>query len=269
MRLNNIFATLLFSICTLLISSCNDDDSLDPISLKDMDISDIKLNYPASSTYTYPLQGGDGNYKVNCNKPEVVDAQISESNHEKVLCLTVQALGDAIVTITDDSQNTLVVNVKVDYYTQRFVVSKQDVFITGDLRDSEKKAITEKALETIPVKVSGGYKFIYTDPEEPTGKVLVYKEKYGGEAIEGTFKRTSATTEHPVTGEHEYHSYELTLPGEQRVFIMQEYKPSERSSMIPLFAFYEDVKDRFTTDYPLLERVHTAQVITQPSDLFY
>lgn len=271
MKLNNILATLLFSLCILFISSCNDDKSLTPISLKGTDTPDIKLNYPASSAYTYTVQGGDGNYKVICNKPEVVEAKIetAASTADKVLSLTVQTLGDAIVTITDNSQNSLTVNVKVDYYTQAFVVNKHDVFIFGDLHNSEKKAITEKALETIPVKVGGGYKFIYTDPKEPTGKVLVYKEKYGGEAIEGIFKIASATIGNPEIGEHEYHSYELTLPEEQRIFMLWVYQPSERSSMIPITAFYEDVKNKFISDYPLVERVYTAQVLTLSSNLFY
>lgn len=138
MKLNNLLATLLFSLCILLISSYNDDEFLTPISLKDMDTPDIKLIYPASSAYT-----------------------------------------------------------------------------------------------------------------------------------EGTFKITSATIRNPGIGEHEYHSYELTLPEEQRIFMLWVYQPSGRTGMIPITTFYEDVKNRFITDYPLVERVHTAQVLTLSSNLFY
>lgn len=62
------------------------------------------------------------------------------------------ALGEAIITVKDQSGNTLDIHVIVDYYTDNYIVSKQDIFLTGDLKDSEKQTIKEKALATIPVK---------------------------------------------------------------------------------------------------------------------
>ena len=83
------------------------------------------------------------------------------------------ALGEAIITVRDQSGNTLDIHVIVDYYTDNYIVSKQDILLTGDLKDSEKQTNKEKALATIPVKTGGGYKFIYTDAEIARGKVCL------------------------------------------------------------------------------------------------
>ena len=45
-----------------------------------------------------------------------------------------------------------------------------------------------RLLEDNTVKTGGGYKFIYTDAEIARGKVLVYQEKFGDKAIEGSFE---------------------------------------------------------------------------------
>ncbi|WP_455666476.1 hypothetical protein [Phocaeicola sp.] len=269
MKLTNTLATVLFTLCTLLISSCSNDDDLAPISLEGLDSSNIGLSYPRSQEFICTLQGGDGSYEVICNKPDIVEAKIVPVNpSEKALSLTVLALGEATVTVTDNSQNTLVINVKVDYYTQNYLVSNYDVFINGTLEDSEKKAITEKALTTIPVKVGGGYKFIFTDEETTKGKVLMYKDKYGNNAIEGTFEIKIVESDEE-TGVIRRPIYELTFPEEKYNFCQFYYPRSSRMSVIEVTAFYEDVKEMFTADYPTIESVYTAQVLAWASDLFY
>lgn len=266
MKLTNLLTTILFSLCTLLISSCVEDDNAAPISFKDIDSPNLKLQFPPIRTYSYTLQGGDGNYTASCNQPEIVEAKIVQGDNasEKALSLKTISRGEAVITITDDSGNSLFVNVKVDYYTQEFLVTKQDVFIKGKLSDAEKKKVTEKALRTIPVKESGGYKFVYTNGEEATGSVCVYKEKYGDKAVEGTFERKEAEGMGEVAG----YTYELTFADGKYLFHTASYQPS-RSDMMVTIAFYEDVKDRFIADYPALESIHTAQALSIPSNLVY
>ena len=58
MRLNSMLATVLIFLCSLVISSCSNDE-LAPISLKNRETANIKLNYPNNQTYSFPLQGGD------------------------------------------------------------------------------------------------------------------------------------------------------------------------------------------------------------------
>ena len=125
-------------------------------------------------------------------------------------------------------------------------------------------------LLTIPVKTGGGYKFIYTDAEIARGKVLVYQEKFGNKAIEGSFERKSNEIENEQWGTRHIISFDLTLPEQpKRTFIISEYIPSSRTSPIVLMAFFEDLKKTFTIDYPTVEQVYTEQVLTVPSHLYY
>ena len=55
MRLNSMLATVLIFLCSLVISSCSNDE-LAPISLKNRETANIKLNYPNNQTYSFPLQ---------------------------------------------------------------------------------------------------------------------------------------------------------------------------------------------------------------------
>lgn len=235
MRLNSMLATVLIFLCSLVISSCSNDE-LAPISLKNRETANIKLNYPNNQTYSFPLQGGDGNYEISCDKPEIIETKMISSCDISIKAL---ALGEAIITVRDQSGNTLDIHVIVDYYTDNYIVSKQDILLTGDLKDSEKQTIKEKALATIPVKTGGGYKFIYTDAEIARGKVLVFQEKFGDKAIEGSFERKSNEIENEQWGTRHIISFDLTLPEQpKRTFIISEYIPSSRTSPIVLMAFF-------------------------------
>ena len=141
MRLNSMLATVLIFLCSLVISSCSNDE-LAPISLKNRETANIKLNYPNNQTYSFPLQGGDGNYEISCDKPEIIETKMISSCDISIKAL---ALGEAIITVRDQSRNTLDIHVIVDYYTDNYIVSKQDILLTGDLKDSEKQTIKEKA----------------------------------------------------------------------------------------------------------------------------
>ena len=77
MRLNSMLATVLIFLCSLVISSCSNDE-LAPISLKNRETANIKLNYPNNQTYSFPLQGGDGNYEISCDKPEIIETKIQK-----------------------------------------------------------------------------------------------------------------------------------------------------------------------------------------------
>lgn len=271
MRLIHFFATALLSICILLVSSCSGDDGLFPISLKDGSGTNIRLYYPQAQPFSYPLQGGDGNYAVTCDNPEIVTARLLQNTEtsEKALSLTALARGEATVIITDQSDHSLTVNVKVDYYTQEFIVGNCDLLIRGNVNDVEKEAITEKAQATIPVAIGGGYKFIYTNAEEAKGTVLMYKEKYGKEAVEGTFERVRIKQEDEASGSINLIGYELTFPDKRYSFRLSTYQRSGRAEMLPVMAFYEDITDAFADEYPSLESLYTVQVLSQVSDLFY
>ena len=108
-----MLATVLIFLCSLVISSCSNDE-LAPISLKNRETANIKLNYPNNQTYSFPLQGGDGNYEISCDKPEIIETKMISSCDISIKAL---ALGEAIITVKDQSGNTLDIHVIVDYYT--------------------------------------------------------------------------------------------------------------------------------------------------------
>ena len=92
--------------------------TLDPASVslkrKNRETANIKLNYPNNQTYSFPLQEGDGNYEISCDKPEIIETKMISSCDISIKAL---ALGEAIITVKDQSGNTLDIHVIVDYYT--------------------------------------------------------------------------------------------------------------------------------------------------------
>ena len=56
-------------------------------------------------------------------------------------------------------------------------------------------------LATIPVKQEEDTNLSNTDAEIARGKVLVYQEKFGDKAIEGSFERKSNEIENETMGE--------------------------------------------------------------------
>lgn len=146
---------LMLSIVALTISTifcaCDSDDDLPPITIRDTDNTAIKLIYPNTYPIGYTIEGGDGNYSVTSDNPEIVlpkiiqvtDASATDMN----LSLEAKGLGTAKVTITDKSQNLLTLVVVVDYMTMYFIIEKHDIQITGnELTDKEKKAISDNIL---------------------------------------------------------------------------------------------------------------------------
>ena len=92
MRLNSMLATVLIFLCSLVISSCSNDE-LAPISLKNRETENIKLNYPNNQAYSFPLLGGDGNYEISCDTPEIIETKMISSCDISIKAL---ALGEAI-----------------------------------------------------------------------------------------------------------------------------------------------------------------------------
>ena len=59
MRLNSMLATVLIFLCSLVISSCSNDE-LAPISLKNRETANIKLNYPNNQHTLFLCKGETG-----------------------------------------------------------------------------------------------------------------------------------------------------------------------------------------------------------------
>lgn len=234
---------------------CNDDD-MEPITLKDRDVTTIKIYYTNSEAeHTYTLQGGDGHYIVKTGSEDIVTAEMISSVD---LRLRVAGLGKTTVTITDNSQNTLILNIEVSYEIRNHVIVKHDVIIVGDdLTENEKKAIREKCLAEIPVKVGGSYQFIFSDPLNRKGEAIICTDALSSYRIETTFEFKEIED---IDNFYPW-GYEIVLDNEKRVFIIGRYYPSTRAYMIVPTALMEDVTRKIQTEYPNAELVYTLQVI--------
>ncbi|MCC8186476.1 MAG: hypothetical protein LIP08_02915 [Bacteroides sp.] len=239
----------------VFLTAC-DDDKWPAIRLADQEDTTLNLWYPyEKDTYSYSLTGGDGTYTAFSYAPDVVGARIVSGKIE----LNIQGLGYTEVVIRDNSGNSLSLDVHVDHYTQRMLVGRCQVSITGDPEESEREAIEQTALSTIPAEEGGGYKFVFTDKESTKGHVYIYPVKFGEDAVEGDF-----VTRHLADGEEgtEYgtYFYDLTIDGKKRTFVWTtwNFSGTRNSEVLPV-VLLEDVTEQFIADYPDAGAVYTLQ----------
>lgn len=241
--------------------ACNDDNGLASITLANREGSNITVLYRGEKTseYAFSLQGGDGYYSARSGNEEVVTAEMITSN----LHLKPTGIGETIVTVEDNSQNTLVLDIRVDYETRDLVVLRHDVSVTGgDLTVNEVNKIREQQLDLIPVKVGGGYKFTFTDAPNDKGIAIIYPETFGSGGIETTFEYKKFEASHEL--EAASYGYEVIMDNEKRKFVLGIYVPSgewpRAEASVPM-ALKEDVTGKVQTEYSKAELVYTSQVI--------
>jgi hypothetical protein len=254
------------------LAGCS-DDKMQPITLMYEEDTSLKLYLGGEGKYNFPLRGGDGSYTVKSSNDKIVTAEMQSSID---LLITVKDLGEAIVTITDNSQNILVLNIQVDYSTETIVIRELDVTIVGDdLTEDEKKAIREKQLARIPVKVGGGYQFINmeyeSDPYSWKGKAIIYTDIFGSDGIETTFESIRLDSR-PIIPATSSGGYEMIIENEKRLFLFGNYNPSYLSIQSVILrtspvekttsALIEDVTSIVQIEYPKAELVYTAQTIS-------
>lgn len=252
---------LILAITAITISSifcaCDNDDELTPIKLKDYDDTTIKIIYQNDLNVGYIIEGGDGKYSVTSDNTEIVTAEIINTKMlgtDINLRLEVKGLGSTKITITDKSQNSLILDISIDYEKLSYTVVAHDILISGDeLTENEKKAISEEYLSEMPVKVGGGYTFIFTDINK--GEALIYTDKFGDNAIETTFEKKRIDSNTLV--------YEIIIDNVKRSFRLSQsyYTPPQRMTMPPELSFFEDITTKVKEKYPKVERARTEQVL--------
>lgn len=256
------FLLLIAAVLTsgTIFFACSDDDDLKPITLKDREETTISLYYPNNTGYSFPIEGGDGNYSVKSSDNDVVKAEMISPFD---FGLEIVGIGETTVTVTDNSQNSLTLNVVVDYESHSFAIKQHDVTVVGDdLTENEKKAIREAELTRIPVKVGGGYKFIFTDLENGKGKAVIYTDTFGSTGMESTFEYKIFENEDEPS--LKARGYEVIINNEKRAFILDRYNPSvvtKRFSENVTMALMEDVTLEVQQEYPKAETVYSSQVI--------
>lgn len=257
MKLTKLLRILLLLI---FITSCN-KEGIEPITLHYVENNSISMVYPNTDKHSISIIGGDGKYSVSCNNVSVLEVELVQE--KKMILLKPQSIGNAIVTISDESGHSYLLNVNIYYSVLSLIVEKQDVIVIGDkLSEVQKAEIQQKAILTLPVKVNGGFKFIYNnDKELNKGQVFIYKENYNINAIESVFEFKRIEIE--VNGFIQTHPvYVITIDGKQREFIVNKYvAPQSKSDMIVPMALNEDITEQFKTEYPDVEFVFTQQRI--------
>lgn len=252
---------LLISVLLVILTGCSKDDDNKPIQLhydiyndKPNPVEDnlVSLLFPASGKTQLIIFGGDGHYAIS-NSDETVVNVTMESMH---INITPLSTGNSTITITDNSGGLYTLNIKVLYRKSNFIIDKQDVVVIGDkLSEAQKTEIQQKAALTLPVKVNGGFSFIYNLYPQKGGEVSIYKDKYGENGIQSTFEEKYTETE--SVG---YRSFVIQIDGKKREFILNQYiAPKSKSDMIVPVAFIEILTDLFKADYPDVESVYTQQ----------
>lgn len=252
---SKFYFILLLTFSVLSMASCDKDDS-DPLRIVDAGLEDLvwTIYYPNDNLACITIGGGERPYSVSC------ESDILKVNMDKwpnAFNYEILGVGDAEVKISDATGEFIILKVKINYRSETIRIAMAEAYVTGDqMTIAAQKELKEKALTTTPVKAGGGYKFVYTG--EMSGIAYVYPDQFGGEHKEGTFLRSRIESEQfssPV--------YEIELDGEKRIFILQRYYPSPKSSdVIMPVGLYEDLLEQYQDEYPELEKVYTVQVIS-------
>ena len=243
----------------LLFIACNNDE-IEPISLHYVVNNSIEVVYPGAAAYSISIIGGDGHYSVSCDDISIVE--VSLVPEKKMILLEPISIGEATVTIADQSENSYVLNVKVGYSELNLIIAQQDVVVVGDnLSDAQRTDIQQKAALTFPVKVSGGFKLVYNNVEEPTkGEAYIYKDNFGGMSTRSAFE--FKTVEIDVDGAPQNQNIlVVTIDGKQREFVAAKYVAPRSSMQVALMSINDVLTEQFKADYPEVTLVYTQQLL--------
>lgn len=176
---SNLYFILLATAFLLGMAGCDKEES-DPLRVGDDSFNNIENGvwtayYPNTNQTCITIYGGEGPYTVSSNSDILkvnMDKFLNAFNYE------ILGVGDAEVTITDAKGESAGLKVKIDYWSDKMKIVKQDAYVKGDgMTVAAQKELKEKALASIPVKVGGGYRFIYT--KDQGGTAYVYPDKLG------------------------------------------------------------------------------------------
>ncbi len=264
-KLSLSLSILLMSLFVISTTGCSKDDDNKPIQLyyaiyndksNPVENNRVSLLFPTSDKTQLIISGGDGHYAIS-NSDETVVNVTMESKQINIAPLSI---GNSTVIITDNSGGLYTLNIEVLYRKSNLIIDKQDVIVIGDkLSEIQKTEIQQKAVLTLPVKVNGGFSFIY-NVDQQRGDVLIYKDKYGENGIQSTFEE-----KYTETASVGYRSFVIQIDGKKREFVLDRYNaPIPKSSMIVPIAFIEILTDQFKAEYPDVESVYTQQRLISP-----
>lgn len=257
--MNKIFFGILLSLLTLCCESCGKENN-DKIVLKGIDNNSLILSYPANHTYLVPIIEGNGSYKAECDNEQILIAKVILDNSQNVYCLELEPLsvGEAIVTIKDKSNSTYHLKVIIKNLEYDCKVLEHNVIVRGgELSINEQNMIKESALASIPIKVDGLYKFVFTDTNQTLGDVYLYTDQFTATRIKGTFVNEIKEEGSVLM------NCQITVP-EDRIYSFDiiTYSTETKSESIEHnIQFREDLTEKYKVEYPNVEEVYTIQAI--------
>lgn len=255
-------------LCTLLLMSCNNEES-NPLRFDLSADADNAVNvyFPQNSedgnTGAITILGGDGHYTAQCDNPAVLKIDMKFSN---AFVLYPQDWGEAHVTVTDGTGTNIVLKVTILQNKLTLTIGHMDIRIEGGeaLTETQKSKLCEEATATLPVKAAGGgYRLVYDDPQDPTrGTLYVYPTEMGKEEekVEGSFLLNLDY------GEESSWLYRFRLEEKEHTLSVVPYTGTKNVSQTissASIALQEDVTEQIPTVYPGV-KVITRQVIWRP-----
>ena len=272
MKRKNVFGILLISIITLCFSSCDKDDDgrTDPIRLSyennvmfdNVSRSITVTPFIAATTPLY-IKGGDGHYIIDNSNDEVVEA---EYNGETIRFKPL-ALGTAIITIKDQSDNRYELTIQVEYLKYVYVVNSRNCFVEGDnLTVGNKKELENEILSSVAAE---RYEFTYTDKESTKGVLRLYGQKAGGanNYVEYEFYNERIDSTITVNDVSVRTLAQVILQnGDENILFyvtadMGLSKSTGGDMIVTRYCFVKDLTKRYKADYPALEKVHEVQTL--------
>ena len=234
---------------SLTFACSNEKDENNPLRLPFYEDNKIILLYPKENG-TIEIAGGVQPYSVHC-KSELLKVYIDEDPN--YFQYEVLGVGETTIEISDASGQSVFLNAVIKYNEWSMEITEHSVYVEGDhMTIADQNELKEKVFASIPVKVGGGYKFIFTERE--SGIVHVYKENFGGEYSEGTFSikdMDNATRDEWV--------YNLTFNGEEHNYLHAVIVRSRSIGPLIPYAFCEELTDKYKEEYPELELVSAYQ----------
>ena len=260
MKLKYLMGGLVFSLCTLGLPACGDDDNYIPISLSCTEesaspIGDnniLTLSPFDENGYSFHINGGNGVYMFDCSDDNVMDFR----HDGRTLTISPKGLGEAVFTITDNAGNYYTLTVKVTYPADTYKISRVTAEIEGGgLTINDYNEIKDRIINASDIHAGGEYVFTYMNKELTEGRITI-RPSATSLPFEGNFTKRTRYWENGSI----YTQITANLTnGEERVYILT-YASDENSGTTSETAIKEDVTNAYTGEYPMLEKAYCVHI---------
>lgn len=271
MKTTNLLGLLILFVLPFAFTACDDDDNAQIVTMR---VSSTPVYYAPSFWASWPIEGmavdEDGvDYMMPLSFNEI-EGFTYERGYEYMLRVRKIQLENPLqdVSSIEYELESVLSKIKKEttYGSFGVIVRKVVVDIEGQkLTVEEKTALETKILSEVPT-VGGGYKFVYTQPEDKAGKMLIYQERYGTViAKEGAFVQ-KYVYDSPVP----FVTYAMKLSSgqEEYSFSYNTDKSQVVDGFYTPFVLKLDLTGHYKTDYPTVESVKVKEYISLEFPVF-